>query len=51
MLVGEIGSLRSILCAVSMLCSLLVVRATQEKFRRGFSPVSLDEGGEEPSEG
>lgn len=51
LLIGEIDSLRSILCAVSMRCSLIVVRATQEKFRRGFSPVSLEEGCEEPSEG
>ena len=51
LLIGEIDSLRSILCAGSMLCSLIVVRATWEKFCRGFSPVSLEEGCEEPSGG
>ena len=51
LLIGEIDSLRSVLCAVSMLCSLIVVGATQEEFRRGFSPVSPEEGCEEPSGG
>ena len=51
LLIGETDSLRSILCAVGMLCALIVVGATQEKFRRGFSPVSFEEHSEEPSGG
>lgn len=49
LLIGEIDSLGSILCAVRILCAL-IVRATQEKFR-GFSPVSLEEHCAEPSGG